>query len=292
MIAAGKNNKGLLLVMLAGALWGTTGPLTKAIYQYGVDPLTLSLLRIGISFIALILFVYLSGRRVSLKKRHLPFFLVFGLISVALFNISYMYSIQLTTVTTAVILLYTAPAFSLLAARLVLKEALSARKLIALLLTFVGISLVVEAYLPGRLVLHLPGLLTGLGAGITYGIYGVFTKIALRRGYGTLDTVVLALGCGLFFLALLVPPWQVLPLLSEPLLLWLLLLAVAVFSTMLAYVFFVGGLMHVEAGQATLVAAVEPVMAILLAVILLGERLSPPQFVGVVLVLTAIRVQA
>lgn len=75
----------------------------------------------------------------------MPFFLIFGAVSVGLFNIFYMIAIDLTTVTTAVMLLYTAPAFSMLMARVFLKETLTVKKNLAVFLTFAGIILLVEA---------------------------------------------------------------------------------------------------------------------------------------------------
>jgi drug/metabolite transporter, DME family len=286
-----KNKLGILFVTLAGALWGITGTVTKYIYAYGLEPMSLALLRIGISFVALYAFALATGRRVRLKREDIPFFLAFGAVSVTAFNLFYLSAIQLSTVTTAVVLLYTAPAFSLLAARLVLKESLTRRKVIALVLTFTGILLVVEAYRPGQLMLNVPGVLTGLGAGLTYGIYSIFTKGALRRGYGTMETVIIALGTGLFCLFFIRPPWHILPLFSEPLLFWLLVVVVAVFCTMLAYVFFVTGLVHVEAGKATMIAAVEPVVAIVVAFLFLGEVMTWIQALGVLAVLGAIRYQ-
>ncbi|MCL4462386.1 MAG: DMT family transporter [Firmicutes bacterium] len=283
-----KSQLGFIFVLLAGALWGTTGTVTKYIYDYGVEPLSLALLRTSISFVSLYLFAVLTGRRVHLKKKDIPFFLAFGAVSVAAFNLFYLSAIQLTTVSTAVVLLYTAPAFSMLTARLVLKESMTTRKLFALILTFAGIFLVVGAYRPGHVLLNVPGMLAGLGAGLTYGVYSIFTKSAFKRGYGPLETVIVALGSGLVFLLFARPPWHLLPLLSEPLALWLLVVIMAVFSTMLAYLFFATGLVHVAAGKATLVAAVEPVVAIVVAIIFLGETMNLLQFIGVVAVLAAV----
>lgn len=282
-----KSKTGFFFVILAGALWGTTGTMTKYIYEYGLDPLTLALLRIGISFMALYLYAGLAGQAIRPRREDLAFFVLFGLVSVALFNVFYMSAIKLTTVATAVVLLYTAPAFSMIVARFLLKERLTRDKAVALFLTLAGVFLVVEAYRPGRLALNLPGVLAGLGAGFTYGVYSVFTKEALRRGYGNLETVTIALGAGLLFL-LPLNTRDILPLVAAPFSLWLLVLSLAVFSTMLAYVFFVSGVAHLEAGRATLVAAVEPVVAIVLAVAFLGETLSWLQFLGVAAVLAAV----
>ena len=282
---------GFLMVILAGALWGITGTVTKYIYAYGIQPATLGFLRIGISFISLYLFAILSGRRVRLKKEDALIFIGFGAISVAAFNVLYLTSIQLTTVTTAVVLLYTAPAFSLLAARIILKESLTPRKIVAVVVTFVGVFLLVEAYKPGQLLLHVPGVLTGLGSGLTYGVYSIFSKAALKRGYGSLETVIIALGFGFLFMAFVHPPWRLVQLATQPMLFWLLIVVVAVFCTMVAYVLFVTGLVQVEAGKATLIASVEPVVAIIAAMIFLGESITFIQFIGVIAVLSAVVAQ-
>lgn len=282
---------GLTFIILAGVLWGTTGTVTKYIFAFGLEPLTLALLRIGISFFTLFLFFWLTGRKIKPKREDWLFFMVFGAISVALFNIFYLSAIQLTNVSTAVVLLYTAPAFSVLVARLVLQERLTARKAVAVFLTIFGVILMVGAYRPAHLAFSLTGILYGLGSGFTFGIYSVFAKEAMRRGYGSLETVVLALGTGLIFLAFVRAPWVLWPLATAPPMLWLLVLVVAVFCTMLPYILFASGLQYIEAGKATLVAAVEPVVAIVLAMLLLGETLAFTQMFGVVAVLLAIRSQ-
>jgi len=286
-----QKRRGFLLVVLAGALWGTTGTLSKYIFAFGVDPMSLALLRIGISFFSLYIFALITGRRVRVKQEDLPLFFLFGLVSVALFNIAYLTAINLTTVSTAVVMLYTAPAFSMILARIILKESLTTKKIVALILTFIGIFLVMEAYRPGQLALNIPGVIAGLASGFTYGAYSIFSKGAIRRGYGTLETVIIALGMAMLILSVLHPPWRLMPLVGAPFMLWVFVVAVAVFCTMLAYVFFVSGLVHIEAGKATLIAAIEPVVAILVAMVFLGETLTIFQGVGVVAVLAAIRGQ-
>ena len=200
-------------------------------------------------------------------------------------------AINLTTVSTAVVMLYTAPAFSMIMARIILKESLTTKKIIALVLTFIGVILVMEAYRPSQLALNIPGVIAGLASGVTYGAYSIFSKGAIRRGYGTLETVIIALGMAMLVLSVIHPPWRLMVFVGAPFMLWLSVVTVAVFCTMLAYVLFVSGIVHIEAGKATLVAAIEPVVAILLAMMFLGETLTALQGLGVVAVLAAIRGQ-
>lgn len=289
---AGSRRLGFFLVLAAGMLWGTTGTLTKYLYNYGVDPLTVGTFRILASFVLILLYALATGHRIKIGKGHLGYFAAFGLFSVAAFNYSYLTAIHLTTVTTAVVLLYTAPAFSVLLSRLFLQEPLNKVKVMSLFLTIAGVVLVTEAYRPGQAALNLPGLFCGLASGLTFGVYSIFSKGAQMRGFKTLDTLVLVFGFGSLFLLMTRPPWKLLHLLSYPRQFWLLILATTLFCTVLPYIFFINGIRHIEAGRATIVAAVEPVVAVLLALVVLREPVTWIQGMGVALILAAIRAQA
>lgn len=287
-----KRRLGVFMVLAAGALWGTVGTVTKYIYAYGADPLTVGTLRILASFVLILCYALATGHRVKIGLNHLGYFAAFGLFSVATFNYSYLTAIHLTSVTTAVVLLYTAPAFSVLMARLFLNEPLNNLKILSLFLTMAGVILVVEAYRPGQVAVNLPGLLLGLASGFTFGLYSIFSKGAQLRGFKTLDMLVLALGFGSLFLLMMRPPWKMLYLASYPATFWLLMAVTTVISTMVPYILFICGVRFIEAGQATILSAVEPVVAVLLALLVLGEPITWIQGLGVLLILAAIRVQA
>jgi drug/metabolite transporter (DMT)-like permease len=63
---------------------------------------------------------------------------------------------------------------------------------------------------------------------------------------------------------------------------------IALFPTMVAISLFMAGLPRVGAARAALMSTVEPVITVVLAVVLLGDRLSAIQVVGGVLVLLAV----
>jgi drug/metabolite transporter (DMT)-like permease len=77
-------------------------------------------------------------------------------------------------------------------------------------------------------------------------------------------------------------PWRV------PAGAWYGLTGIAVFSTALAISAFYAGTARIGAAQAALVSTVEPVWTITLATLLFGERLSPVQLVGGLLVLVGV----
>ncbi|HID87703.1 MAG TPA: EamA family transporter [Anaerolineae bacterium] len=279
---------GYPLVVGAALLWGTLGILFKHIIgTYGLSPLTLAFFRAALAFLGLLAGLGLFHRSLlRLDRRNIPFFALFGLVSVAGLYLCYAYAVHLTTVATAVVLLYTAPAFVTLIAWRAWGEPLTRRKGVSLLLTFVGCVLVARAYDPDQLRLNLPGLIFGLGSGLTYALYTVFGRQALRM-HSPWTAVTYALGFGAAFLLPFQSPQALRFALQTPSLWWL-LAAVALGPTVGAYILYTTGLRHVQASAASIVATLEPVTAVALSFLLLGERFAPPQALGGLMIIAGV----
>ena len=272
--------RGYLLVVVAAGLWGTLGLIFRALHDdFGLSALTIAFLRAGIAFTLLVIVLSIvRPRLLKVTPRALPFFAVYGFCGVTAFYFSYTQAVIQTTVTTAVVLLYTAPAFVTLIAWRVWREPLDARKIVALALAFIGCALVARVYDPAQLSLNVIGLVIGLAAGFTYALYTVFSKSALER-----FSLWTALVYALLFGALFLMPLQTLdgfaPLVQTPGV-WVFLLALAVGPTLGSLALYNAGLLRVPASNASVVATIEPVVASALAFIFLGERLEFLQMVG------------
>ncbi len=136
---------------------------------------------------------------------------------------------------TAVVLLYTAPIFVVILARVLYGERLTIRKIISLILAITGCILVVGLYQPGNLLVNGLGILFGLGAGFTYALYNIMGK-QVATNYSPLTIVVYLMGLGALFLFPL-RPLSLLSVASSPPRAWLLLLVLAM---VLKYGFDVG----------------------------------------------------
>jgi DME family drug/metabolite transporter len=273
------------LVASAAVLWGTLGIFFKSIIGgWGLTPLTLAFFRAALSFLFLGGGLMLVDRpALRIQRRDLPFFAAFGLISVAIFYTVYIAAVDLTTVATAAVLLYTAPAFVTLFAWRLYAEALDRRKLTALAMTFLGSALVARAYDLNQLQINALGVLCGLAAGLTYALYSIFGKRALQA-YQPTTIVTYAMGFG----ALCLLPFQsvntLLPA-ATPSALWIWLAALALGPTVGSVTLYTAGLRHIQASVASIIAMLEPVTAALLSFILLQEQFTPGQALGGVLIL-------
>lgn len=134
------------------------------------------------------------------------------------------------------------------------------------------------------------GVAIALGASLSYAVYIVCGRAIAASGVD-LDTalaVVFALAAVVLAPALLAGPWQWLGSSSGiALVLWL-----ALVPTVLGYHCFNRGLRVTPAAPAATLGLIEPVVATVLGVVVLGERLTPPAVVGAVLVLVAVLVLA
>jgi DME family drug/metabolite transporter len=269
------------LVLVAAGLWGTLGTVYRlGMDQFGLTPVTVVFYRAFFTF--LIVAVALLVRRpahIILPRRDLVLLALYGALGVTCFFLFYIYAVVLTGVTTAVVLLYTAPAFVAVLAWRFFGEPLGARKLLALALAFGGSALVAGAYDPARLEVNALGILCGLGAGFTYALYSIFGKIVIRRGIGTGPMMFWMFLVGSAGLALAQPPERLLDPATQPLA-WGMLLLLALGPTLGALAAYTAALRHLEAGPASIIATFEPLVAATLAVGILHETLTPPQLLG------------
>ena len=276
---------GAIAVAAAASIWGTLGLFAKILYAQGVSFEALVAVRASVGWLAVIgLLVATRGARsLRVSGRDLTFLLPLGLVGIGVFYLLYFYTVRESTVGTAAILLYSAPAFVVVLARLFLKEPLNAAKIGALLLTVGGIFLVAGAYDPANLEVSPKILLTGLLSGFTYGLYAVFGRpLAGHLRPAMILSYALGFGSVLLIVAAL-PTLDTL--VGLPAGSYALLLMLAVVHTALAFALYTFGIRHLGAGRAAIVATIEPVVAGILGVALLNEGLSVLKILGALLVL-------
>src|SRR5215218_1483986 len=174
---------GVLAVAAAASMWGTLGIFAKILYAQGVSFESLVAVRASVGWLAVIGFLLATRgtRALRVERRDFAFLVPLGLVGIGAFYLLYFYTVRESTVGTAAILLYSAPAFVVILAWLFLKEPLNAAKICAVVLTLCGISLVAGAYDPSNLDVSPVVLLTGLLSGLTYGLYAVLGKPIARH---------------------------------------------------------------------------------------------------------------
>ncbi len=282
-----KITQGLLMAMAAGICWGTTGLFGTILFEKGFEPLLIASVRVFFSLLVfLVVFLSRYRSRLSVPWNELVWLAFFSFVGVHLFNIFYLQAIEQVGISVAVVLLYTSPLFVVLFSSILLGEKITWVKLTSIILLLTGTFFVVQAYQVSLFMLNFSGILLGLGAGLTFGLLSVFSKISLVKADQLAKIFYLFL-FGSVFLSFVCPPWLIFEY-EFTFAAFLALSGLVVIATIAAYTLYILGLTRLEAGQGSIAVAVEPVAAIMFAFIFMGEVLSFGQYLGVGLVLCGI----
>lgn len=260
---------GILFVAIAALLWSTGGIGIKAVED---GALKIAFYRSVFGAITLMLIF----RRDAVSVRPSPAFLT-AAISYGGCLTTFVFATKLTTAANAIFLQYAGVIWVLLLSPLVLHEAMQRRDVLAILAAMSGMAL----FFVGRF--ETRGM-TGNLLAIVSSLFFATMILALRRGHATARA---AVTWGNVVLALVLLPfvWNDLALTAKSL---LGLLFLGVFQIGFAYAFFVRGLQHVTATQASLTGMLEPVGNPIWVLLFLGERPSAFAVAGGIIVLAAI----
>lgn len=272
-------------ILAAAALWGIIGVWNRRLMAGGLSPYSIVVVRNCGGMVLLTAVMALRDRSVfRVERRHLQYFFGTGVVSVVLFTVCYFSCQEICSLAVASILLYTAPAIVVVLSALLWRERVTKKKLLALGLTLVGCALVCGVF-SGSLTVTGGGIALGLGAGFFYALYSIFGRYALAH-YGPMTvTVWTFVFAGAASLALVRP--AELAALAQPSLA-LTAVGLVVCSTVLPYILYTRGLARVEAGKASILASLEPVVASVAGVVLFGEPMSPLTAAGIVCVLAGV----
>lgn len=193
-------------------------------------------------------------------------------------------SYRFTTVATATLCYYLAPMFVLLASPFVLRERLTIRKLLCVVVSLVGmvfISGILDSGISS--IRELAGILLGVGAAVFYATVVLLNK--KMNNISANDRTIMQLGIA----ALTVLPYILLTedisvLQTTPLAIGL-LLVVGIVHTGIAYAMYFGSLKDLNAQTAAIFSYIDPIVAIILSALLLNEQMGWTGVVGAVLIL-------
>lgn len=277
--------KAYLFIIASAVFWGLIGLFVRTLSAQGFSPMQIVSIRAVVSALLMILVLFKAGTQ-HLKiniKTMLPL-VGMGIVSLTFSNFCYFTCIELSSLAVAALLLYTAPIFVMLMSLVLFGESFNFAKGVALGATFLGCAFVTGAF-DSNVSLSLAGLLFGLGSGIGYALYSIFGKYAIRH-YSTLTITTYA-----FIFASI----SSIPLANftgdlkyfEPATLWS-ALGLAALSTVIPYLLYTWGLEEVEAGRASILATVEPLVAAAVGIAVFSEPVTLHKLIGTVLICSSI----
>lgn len=181
----------------------------------------------------------------------------------------------------ASILLYTAPLWVTIASPWALREIPTSRTMAALPLGLAGVLLIASP--SGESRVPATGLALGLASGLMYAAYLLLARLAQKRGAHSEEVGIASLPLALPGVLLVARPQcglgveGVLP-----------ALYLGLMATLVPYFLNAYALSRIDSSRVSIVSLVEPLTAVLLGVVLLGERLTASQVLGGALILSSV----
>lgn len=274
-------------MVVTATFWGFSGNLAKFLMKRAIDPLALTQTRSLVTATVLLVFLLVTGPSVlRLTRTTLLWAAGFG-ISLAATQVFYFSAIERLNVSAAILLEYLAPAVVVFYGWLFLKRSMTKSTLGSLVSVLAGAALVVKAYDPAALSLSAAGVAFGLGAAIAFSAYILVGEHLQKLGMGVATQLFYGFALTTVVLTIVQPPWRTAPQALEPSNLGLLAL-VGVLGTLLPFACFFASLRYIDAGRATIVSTLEPVVAGVVAFIWFGEGFASLQLLGAALIIAAI----
>ncbi|TDD63547.1 EamA family transporter [Actinomadura darangshiensis] len=283
---------GLGLAVFSSVCFGASGPFGKALIEAGLSPLQAVWLRITVAALVLVPVAAVLRGRAAVRglRPHLRALVLYGATGVAGCQAFYFVAASRLPVGVAILLEFSGPVIVLGWLRLVRRAPVHRTAAAGVAIAMAGLALVVQVWT--GLSLDPVGLAAGLGAAACQASY----FLIVDRLTGQVDPLVItsagSVVAALALTALAAPwalPWDVLPAQvpvgghTAPG--WTLVAWIGIVSTVLAYLTGVAGLQRLSAQVGGAICYTEAVAAALIAWAALGERLTPVQVAGGVIVL-------
>ncbi|MDI3481076.1 MAG: hypothetical protein PWQ97_731 [Tepidanaerobacteraceae bacterium] len=265
--------KGILLAALGTVFFGTSPVFTRLASGLSVGEIAFFRMFLGAIFI--LAASRLSGMDVSIERRDVSKFILYGLITSFHF-LFYIGSVMYTTIAHSLSLVYTAPIMITVLTAVILKERIPPYKYIGIIIVILGIIILArfEPQLTGRMIL---GDIMALGSALCLALYSVAGRRE-RNNYPLLKYVFWVYLLAAFFLL----PWAI-PHFTWPKTVqqWGALIMLGFLPTTLGHTLYNAGLRYIHPTYANLISTQEVTGGVVLGYLFLGEIPSKNSIVGI-----------
>ncbi len=270
-------------IIIAMLIWGTIGVLVREINLASAEIAFFRAL-IGSMFL-LILGIFKKQRLTGIGlKRNLSLLILSG----AIIGVNWILLFQgykYTTISNATLSYYTAPIFIAIFSSLVLKERLSIRKITYILVSIMGLFLILQTGGTSNISSYnnIKGILYGLSGAVLYSIVVILNKHIKGIPAFTITLIQLFVA-GMVLLPLVIGNDKLnLGLVDTKS--WIIMLLLGIVHTGIAYLLYFSAIKEVEGQSIAILSYIDPIFAVLISFVFLGEPMGTLQMLGGVLIL-------
>ena len=285
-----KKLHGMLLASLASSLWaisGISGEILFKKFNFSSDWLVST--RTLISGILLFLIVIFIEKKSVLRplknKRDCAGIILFGTAGMYLVQYTYFKTIELSNVSFATILQFTAPFFIFIYESIKNKKFPAVSTIILLFMTILGVVFIATKGNFSNLLISLEALLLGVISAIMIAFYSTYPKKLLKK-YGSITVVGWGMIIGSIISNVIHPIWKIEGNVNTKSMIQVII--VVILGTSIAYLIYIASLNYISSSLAGILTAFEPVLAAILSVAIFGLKFSFIEIVGFILVFVSI----
>ncbi|MGN4613515.1 DMT family transporter [Bacillus cereus group sp. MYBK71-2] len=280
---------GAICLSLAASIWGGMYVVSKYVLDF-IPPLTLVWLRFIIAFVVLYMILKITEKKqkktVTIRKKDWLLFAWIGFIGYFISITCQFIGTKLSDAHTGSLVTSATPAFMVIFAAIILKEKLTARRMLSTIIATIGVIIVIGwdieigSYFIGTIIL--------VGAAITWALLSIYVKIASAQ-FSSLVITTYAIFFSLFFITpFMIWEFQSNPIEHMNLYVVLGVLYLGIVSTAGAFFLWNKGLELMDASIGSLFFFFQPIVGSLLGWLLLNETLSSNFFIGGILIICSV----
>ncbi len=276
--------KGIIYIFISAIGYALMPIFSVIALQNGINVPTVLFMRFSTASIILWFYIFIKKLPYKVNKDQFIFITIISILGFTVTTVTLYFSYRYISASIATLILFTHPIFVVIITKMMNKDrTVSIRKLIAIIITFVGLVLIlfddqkVETY----------GIFLAFISSIAYGSYCIgldnrrikaFSGIVITAYVATITAFATGIQCFIY---------------HDPLFLFTKSglftgLGLALFSTILASISFYEGLSIVGAGSATMISTVEPVFVVIFSMIFLNDKIAVNTFIGGIIILIGI----
>lgn len=273
-----------IIAIISMVLWGFSYVWTKIVFEY-YEPFTTVFLRLLISSIVLILFIFIFRKPKRIKKEHFKLFLLSAVFNPFLYFIGESFGLKLVSPTISAVIIATIPVFTPIAAYMFLKEKLRWINVLGLLISFCGVIIMIFKK-DFTLNADFTGISFLFGAVITAVIYGVLLK-KLTAHYSSLTIIAYqnTLGAIFFLPFFLIFEFDTFIAVKPNFELVSSIVLLAVFASSLAYILYASTVRHLGISKANIYTNLIPVFTGVCSYLILSEQFNSAKIIGIIIVI-------
>lgn len=291
MSEAEKKKRGVWMMIFATLFWGFMGISNRYLNEVNFQPIDIAFTRSIIGAILTTIFLLITNRSAfKVTFKGFMFCALYGIINYSIGISLYSLSVERIPIGVATVLMFSNPIWVTLLNYIFFKEKISFKKMMVILTCIFGCMCIIDIFSTGGQNLDLIGITAGVLDGVTFALQIVmprFVEKTISKDsillYGFWSSAI----CLIFFADI---PRLASGIINSPNPLFYFgnVLSIGVLSTFVANTFYVNSTKYIGTSLPSMMVALEPTFATMLAFFIFGESMKPIQILGTLIVIGSV----